>query len=187
MGLSGWKLGSRKQSTASSGNSDTSTSSSTTRTSSPTNKRTSGGGNSRSSKTSSSSSSLLQFPWFRSSSRAQRKSIISPDDPAFSRLHKPFTPQNLEHQKMLSTFEWNFDERDSQRRRTSLSLSPCATRNATADDYAHDDGYGYGPEELPGRHDHMLPPNGQDSLAAPLARLSLREGSSEEPGRRDTE
>ncbi|KAI0858903.1 hypothetical protein F4860DRAFT_283243 [Xylaria cubensis] len=190
MSFGKWSFGSRNRSTASSGKSDMSTSSSsTTRTSSP-NNRGSGGGSSsnRNSKTSSSSStsSSSRLSWFRSSNRPpKRRSIISRDDPAFARLHKPFTPQNLEHQKMLSTFEWTFDDHmDCKRRRTSLSLSPCASRNTTVDDYAPDCcGYGYGDQETSqhSSHDHALPPNGrQNTLSGPFANLSMRDGSGED-------
>ncbi|KAI0453299.1 hypothetical protein F5B21DRAFT_293404 [Xylaria acuta] len=202
MSLGKWRFGSRNRSTGSSGKGDmSSSSSSTTRTSSPVNNRgsVSGGNSNRNSKTSSSpssssSSSSSRLSWFRSSDRAKRKSIISRDDPAFARLHKPFTPQNLEHQKLLSTFEWNCDDDSGcKRRRTSLSISPCATRNATIDDddyapdcgYGYDYGYGYGYGGQVERHghDHALPPNGrQNTLSGPLARLSMREGSGEDLG-----
>ncbi|KAI1312200.1 hypothetical protein F5Y03DRAFT_341710 [Xylaria venustula] len=165
MSISKWKFSSsRKHSTSSSGNSDTpmTSSSTTTRPSSPTNPSSTGDNSNRSSKTSLSSS---PFSWFRSPHRSKkRKSTISSDDPAFKRLHKPFTPQNLEHQKMLSAFEWNFGSSDDdgyrRRRQSSLSISPCATRNMTVDDY------GYGPEE---RFSH------QDALSRSLACLSTRE------------
>ncbi|KAJ3551862.1 hypothetical protein NPX13_g11257 [Xylaria arbuscula] len=116
--------------------------------STPTSPISSSGGNSgsRSSKSSLSSS---PFSWFRSSphrSNKKRKSTISKDDPAFARLHKPFTPQNLEHQRMFESFEWNFggssssgssnDDDDSYRRRRSSSISPRETRDMTIDDYA---------------------------------------------------
>ncbi|KAI1743987.1 hypothetical protein F4680DRAFT_326178 [Xylaria scruposa] len=185
MSLGKWSFGSRNRSTASSGKSDTSTSSSSTRTSSP-NNRGSGSGSSsnRNSKTSSSStSSSSRLSWFRSSNRPpKRRSIISRDDPAFARLHKPFTPQNLEHQKMLSTFEWTFDDdMDCKRRRASLSLSPCASRNTTVDDYAPDYGYDYDHQEPQHSHDHALPPNGrQNTLSGPFANLSMRDGSGED-------
>ncbi|KAI0969426.1 hypothetical protein F4678DRAFT_174396 [Xylaria arbuscula] len=162
MSINKWKFSSsRKHSTSSSGNSDTPmTSSSTTTRPSSTNPSSTGDNSGRSSKTSLSSS---PFSWFRSPHRSKkRKSTISSDDPAFKRLHKPFTPQNLEHQKMLSAFEWNFgtsNDGDGYRRRrqSSLSISPCATR---------DNNYGYGPEE---RFCH------QDALSRSLACLSTRE------------
>ncbi|KAI0911508.1 hypothetical protein F4823DRAFT_306015 [Ustulina deusta] len=187
MSIGKWRFSSsRKQSTSSSGNCDTATtttmtsSSSTPRTSTPT---SAGGNSNRSSKTSLSSS---PFSWFRSPHHRskKRKSTISPDDPAFARLHKPFTPQNLEHQKLLNTFEWNFGGNDNdddyddgrRRRRSSLSISPCATRNTTVDDCAHGGcDYGYGPAEQYRRH-HMLPiADPQDALSSSLARLSMRE------------
>ncbi|KAF2972125.1 hypothetical protein GQX73_g1425 [Xylaria multiplex] len=173
--------GSRKQSTASSGNSDTTTSSSsTTRSSTPTNGPNGGSSSnsSRSSKTSSSSLSSSPFSWFRSPHRSKRRSTISRDDPLYARLHKPFTPQNLEHQKLLNAFEWNFDN-DHCRRRRSSCISPCASRDMTVDDYADECGYGYAPEAQYGQ-DHMLPPKSrQDALSDSFGRLSTREGSSE--------
>lgn len=208
MSTSRWKLGSWKRSSAGSRKSDT-----TPTFSSPTAIRTSAqavkpssssgsgsgsssgssGSSSKSGKTTSSrsstSSSSSPFSWFRSSPRAKgRRSIISRDDPAFARLHKPFTPQNLEHQKLLSTFEWTFNEDDNdndaddeqrrrRRRRVSLSLSPCASRDATADDYAIGYGYGYGPDACHGDYNTtgMLPPNGRrDTLSDSLAHLSMR-------------
>ncbi|RYC55568.1 hypothetical protein CHU98_g10636 [Xylaria longipes] len=179
MSLGKWSFGSRNRSTASSGKSDMSAS---TRTSSSTNNRSSGdGGSSRDGKTTtttSSSSSSSRLSWFRSSNRTKRKSIISRDDPAFARLHKPFTPQNLEHQKLLSTFEWTFDDSACKRRRMSLSISPCATR---VDDYAPDCGYGYSSQEEQHSHDHVLPPNGrQNTLSGPFAGLSMRDGPGED-------
>ncbi|KAI0481566.1 hypothetical protein F4859DRAFT_512708 [Xylaria cf. heliscus] len=190
MSLGKWSFRGRNRSTTSSGKSDMSatSSSSTTRASSPANNRSSnnGGNSNRNSKASSaSSSSSSRLSWFRSSNRPKRKSIISRDDPAFARLHKPFTPQNLEHQKLLSTFEWTFDdESDRKRRRTSLSISPCASRNATIDDYAPDCcGYGYGGSGQDGQHshDHALPPNGrQNTLSGPFAGLSMRDGPGED-------
>ncbi|KAI0542321.1 hypothetical protein GGR58DRAFT_304593 [Xylaria digitata] len=172
--------GSRKQSTASSGNSDTTSSSSTTRSSTPTNGLNSGSSSnsSRSSKISSSSSSS-PFSWFRSSHRSKRRSTISRDDPLYARLHKPFTPQNLEHQKLLNTFEWNFDN-DHCRRRRSSCISPCASRDMTVDDYADECGYGYAPEAQYGQ-DHMLPPKSrQDALSDSFGRLSTREDSGDQ-------
>ncbi|KAI1202630.1 hypothetical protein F5X97DRAFT_215756 [Nemania serpens] len=194
MSLGKWKLSRRRQTTASSGNSNMSSSSSssssslTTRASSPISELSSSNidinhsKRSRESKTSSStttpSSPSSPFSWLRSSRRSsKRKSIISYHDPAFARLHKPFTPENLEHQKLFSTFEWTFGDdndvdgcRRRRRRRNSLSLSPCASRNATADDYADENGYDYGQVDP---HRHILPPT--DALCGSLARLSMRE------------
>lgn len=86
---------------------------------------------------------------------------------------------------MLSTFEWTFDDDDSagRRRQTSLSISPCASRNATVDDYApvYDYGYGYGGHEEQHSHDPVLPPNSrQNTIIGPFAGLSMREGSGED-------
>ncbi|KAI1429263.1 hypothetical protein F5Y12DRAFT_727447 [Xylaria sp. FL1777] len=198
MSIGKWKWpGSRKQSTASAGNINTATassSSSTSRTSTPASPASTGGNSSRSSKTSLSSS---PFSWFRSPHRLKaRKSTISRDDPAYARLHKPFTPQNLEHQKVLSAFEWNFGGNDDdngdnadgcrrRRRQSSLSISPCATRNNTVDDYPHESDYGRAPDEQFGR-DHKLPLRGpEDALSGSLARLSMREGPGEGYDRAD--
>ncbi|KAI1819597.1 hypothetical protein F4861DRAFT_126561 [Xylaria intraflava] len=110
--------------------------------------------------------------WLRSSLRSKRKSLISRDDPAFARLHKPFTPQNLEHQKLLGAFEWHFyndspaggddrgDDRRSQqqqrRRRPSLisSRSPFDSRSPSFDGYPRAFGDGRHPA------DHMPLPHG---------------------------
>ncbi|KAI1378356.1 hypothetical protein F4677DRAFT_412949 [Hypoxylon crocopeplum] len=53
----------------------------------------------------------------------------------FAHLNKPFTQQNLEHQKILSSFEWNFRKRKSSHGgRSSMSgISPSASRNASVD------------------------------------------------------
>ncbi|KAI1417755.1 hypothetical protein F5Y13DRAFT_62132 [Hypoxylon sp. FL1857] len=51
-------------------------------------------------------------------------------------LNKPFSQQNLEHQKILNAFEWNFSStrRSSQGGRSSISdISPCASRHASVD------------------------------------------------------
>ncbi|KAI1430863.1 hypothetical protein GGR50DRAFT_146241 [Xylaria sp. CBS 124048] len=162
MGLSKWKFGgSRKHTTttttttSSANNSDDSTSiSSSTLTMKPSSQTTRQ--HERDGRTRSAPSSS-PFSWLRSSLRSsKRKSsgaprTISRDDPAFARLHKPFTPQNLEHQKLLGAFEWQFynngdangaddgDDRRRRRRRPSLisSLSPCASRNPSMDGYTH--------------------------------------------------
>ncbi|KAI3336434.1 hypothetical protein HD806DRAFT_5738 [Xylariaceae sp. AK1471] len=191
VGLGKWKLGSRqKQSTASSGNSET--------TSSATDKQGSGSSSSSSSSntssaasspTSSPASSSPRLSWFRSLSPhhqsspkkslpKKKNSIISRDDPAFARLHKPFTPQNLEHQKLLSAFEWNsnnFDDNRHRRWSDASGLSPCASRRVSVVDYG-EHGYDYyGVVEHGYEHgqDHMLPPNS-------LARVPTREAPAEE-------
>ncbi|KAI0816300.1 hypothetical protein GGR55DRAFT_229884 [Xylaria sp. FL0064] len=184
MSIGKWKFsGSRKHSTSSSGNSDTtvtssssSTSTPATRTSAPTSASSNGSSN-RNSKTTSSSLSSSPFSWFRSnnhnnnnnsprrSSKKRKSATMSRDDPAFARLNKPLTPQNLEHQKLFSAFEWTSDDdgyrnsRQRQRRRSSLSISPCATRDKTVDEF-YADGCGYGP---------------QDTLSRSLACLSTRD------------
>ncbi|KAI1117917.1 hypothetical protein F5Y14DRAFT_290288 [Nemania sp. NC0429] len=182
MSLGKWKLSRRRPSTESSGNSNISSSSSsssstfssslTTRASTPISQSSSSSNNKGNNKTSSSPSSS-SFSWLRSSRRtSKRKSLIAPDDPVFARLNKPFTPENLEHQRIFSAFEWTFDDDDDdnscRRRRMSLSLSPCTSRTATTvDDYAD--------EEV---DPHHIPPP-TDVLSGCLARLSMREG----PGR----
>ncbi|KAI1368449.1 hypothetical protein F5Y08DRAFT_295822 [Xylaria arbuscula] len=175
MSFSKWKFSSsRKTSPSGSSNIDTSLSSSpTTGMSTPTSPISSSGGNSgsRSSKSSLSSS---PFSWFRLSPHRsnKRKSTISRDDPAFARLHKPFTPQNLEHQRMFESFEWNFggrsssgssnDDDDSYRRRRSSSISPCATRDMTFEGYALQD---------------QSPQGSQDTLSSAFSCLSTRDAS----------
>ncbi|KAK5627669.1 hypothetical protein RRF57_003384 [Xylaria bambusicola] len=171
MSFSKWRFSnSRKQSPSSSSDIDTTmtlSSSSSSPMSTPTSPTSSGGNSNRSSK-SSSSLSVSPFSWFRSPNRPKkRKSTISRDDPAFARLHKPFTPQNLEHQRMFETFEWNFGSSDGdddsyRRRRSSLSISPCATRDMTIDDYARQDPYSHGGSS-------------NDTLSSAFASLSTRE------------
>ncbi|KAI2630868.1 hypothetical protein GGR54DRAFT_174228 [Hypoxylon sp. NC1633] len=53
----------------------------------------------------------------------------------FAHLNKPFTQQNLDHQKILSGFEWNFGKRKSSHGgRSSMSgVSPSASRNTSVD------------------------------------------------------
>ncbi|KAK8095808.1 uncharacterized protein PG998_002438 [Apiospora kogelbergensis] len=56
----------------------------------------------------------------------------------YSHLDRPFTQQNLEHQKILNGFAFNFGKK--QQRRTShgahsyaSGISPCASRNTSVD------------------------------------------------------
>ncbi|KAI1144013.1 hypothetical protein F5Y05DRAFT_363384 [Hypoxylon sp. FL0543] len=54
----------------------------------------------------------------------------------YPHLNKPFSQQNLEHQKILNAFEWNFSSKrkSSQGGRSSISdISPSATRHASVD------------------------------------------------------
>ncbi|KAF3064020.1 hypothetical protein GL218_01208 [Daldinia childiae] len=53
----------------------------------------------------------------------------------FAHLNKPFTQQNLEHQKILNTFEWNFGKRRSSHggRSSTSGISPSASRNTSVD------------------------------------------------------
>ncbi|KAI0512626.1 hypothetical protein F5B22DRAFT_299297 [Xylaria bambusicola] len=169
MSFSKWRFSnSRKQSPSSSGDIDATMTSSSPM-STPMSPTSSGSNSNRSSKSSLSSS---PFSWFRSPNRPKkRKSTISRDDPAFARLHKPFTPQNLEHQRMFESFEWNFGSSDGdddsyRRRRSSLSISPCATRNMTVDDCTRQDPYS---------HDG----SSQDTLSSAFASLSTREARGE--------
>ncbi|KAI1268317.1 hypothetical protein F5Y18DRAFT_224542 [Xylariaceae sp. FL1019] len=142
MGLGKWRFGSsRAASTESSNGSETST-----RTTSPTESSTelrSSYSDSSKPSLSTSSSSSPRRSWFKSN---QRKKAPGFDDPAFARLHKPFTEQNLEHQKMLNAFEWNFGR---QRRPSTSSwissVSPGASRRASID---FGDGSGYGRDDV---------------------------------------
>ncbi|KAI1877956.1 hypothetical protein JX265_002326 [Neoarthrinium moseri] len=70
---------------------------------------------------------------FRSSSKP-KKSKESPED---ARLNRPFTHQNLEHQKILNAFAFNFGKRKlSHGARSSVSgVSPGASRNASFDSH----------------------------------------------------
>lgn len=57
---------------------------------------------------------------------------------AYPHLHKPFTKQNLEHQKVLNNFEWSFGRKMSAGSWSICSgISPCSSRRASVDlDYA---------------------------------------------------
>ncbi|KAL7626195.1 hypothetical protein AAE478_002965 [Parahypoxylon ruwenzoriense] len=50
-------------------------------------------------------------------------------------LNKPFTQQNLEHQKILNAFEWNFGKSESSHggRSSFGDISPSASRNTSVD------------------------------------------------------
>lgn len=69
---------------------------------------------------------------------------LTEKDAEYARLHKPFTKQNLEHQKILSAFEWNFGtNRGGDREVMSIcsGISPCTSRQGSVD------------------HDHLYPPS----------------------------
>ncbi|KAI1777787.1 hypothetical protein F4818DRAFT_325703 [Hypoxylon cercidicola] len=52
----------------------------------------------------------------------------------YSHLDRPFTQQNLEHQKILNAFEWNFGRKSSHGGQSSISgISPSASRNTSID------------------------------------------------------
>ncbi|RYO81338.1 hypothetical protein DL766_004489 [Monosporascus sp. MC13-8B] len=77
---------------------------------------------------------LRTFPGsLRSSQRSRTAS--TDDDVNLARLHKPFTKQNLEHQKILSAFEWNFGTRRTGQGAMSIcsGISPCSSRRASVD------------------------------------------------------
>ncbi|KAI0392195.1 hypothetical protein F5Y17DRAFT_374746 [Xylariaceae sp. FL0594] len=156
---------------------------------------------SSSSDMSSSSSSSWSPPqivpaWLRSSlsssSHQQRKrSALTPKDPAYKRLNKPFTPQNLEHQKLFSAFDWNLAEgggcSSSQRRRRRRQgqdevgdndyddarsfvsgISPCASTRPSID-------YGRrGRFDDEGQH-HPLPPRSSCVGPTDVANVASRQ------------
>ncbi|KAI5928411.1 hypothetical protein F4810DRAFT_2773 [Camillea tinctor] len=69
---------------------------------------------------------------FRTSSSKAKK----PDErDAYAHLNKPFTKQNLEHQKVLNEFEWNFGRRRPSHGGLSMmsGISPCCSRINTID------------------------------------------------------
>jgi len=77
---------------------------------------------------------LRTFPGnFRSSQRSRTASTEK--DVNYARLHKPFTKQNLEHQKILSAFDWNFGTRRTSQGAMSIcsGISPCSSRRASVD------------------------------------------------------
>ncbi|OTA66595.1 hypothetical protein K449DRAFT_234963 [Hypoxylon sp. EC38] len=64
------------------------------------------------------------------------KSKKSNERDELAHLNRPFNQQNLEHQKILSAFEWNFSSKrkSSQGGRSSISdISPSASRHASVD------------------------------------------------------
>ncbi|KAH9884606.1 hypothetical protein F4778DRAFT_557010 [Xylariomycetidae sp. FL2044] len=119
MGIRKWRFGSgRKESSVSSNDTDTNGTTTPTETESP--------------ELSKSQSRIGRITSGFKSHRSKKSA--GPDE--YPHLHKPFTPQNLEHQKMLNAFEWNF----GKTRRMSLSgqscmsgISPTATRHPSVD------------------------------------------------------
>ncbi|KAI1335114.1 hypothetical protein F5Y15DRAFT_398925 [Xylariaceae sp. FL0016] len=80
-------------------------------------------------------------------SQKQRKPA-GPDE--YPHLHKPFTRQNLEHQKLFEAFEWNFGRTTSHGGRSSFSgVSPYASRSPSFD------------------YDRTLPPSDNDEIQHP--------------------
>ncbi|KAI1327906.1 hypothetical protein F5Y16DRAFT_183376 [Xylariaceae sp. FL0255] len=114
---------------------------------------------SSSTSSSSDSSSRSWSSWLKRPPKPNNPAIITRSDPAFARLHKPFTEQNLEHQKLLAAFEWN-SEKSSRRRRDSWvsSVSPCASPRMSASfDYSRE---ATTTAAAVGLRDEMLPPSG---------------------------
>ncbi|KAI1247809.1 hypothetical protein MGN70_011702 [Eutypa lata] len=73
----------------------------------------------------------------------QRPRKLTEKDQEYARLHKPFSKQNLEHQKILNAFEWNFGASRTNQRALSIcsGISPCTSRQGSVD------------------HDHLFPPS----------------------------
>ncbi|KAI8964146.1 hypothetical protein F5Y11DRAFT_119391 [Daldinia sp. FL1419] len=63
------------------------------------------------------------------------KSKKSEERDEYAHLNKPFTQQNLEHQKILNNFEWNIGKRKSSRggQSSTSGISPSASRNTSVD------------------------------------------------------
>ncbi|KAI1501237.1 hypothetical protein F5X99DRAFT_206197 [Biscogniauxia marginata] len=106
------------------------------------------------------------------------KSKKSSERDEYAHLNKPFTKQNLEHQKVLNAFEWNFGRRrPSHGGQSSMSgISPCCSRIPSID------------------YEHMFPPPNQrethvgfnNSLAYEAPREVSGEESDKDPhGRSD--
>ncbi|KAH7041050.1 uncharacterized protein B0I36DRAFT_344691 [Microdochium trichocladiopsis] len=53
---------------------------------------------------------------------------------AYAHLHKPFTPENLEHQKILNAFEWNFGTKRNSFDSSFSGISPCTSRRGSMSD-----------------------------------------------------
>ena len=77
--------------------------------------------------------------------RPQRPRKLTEKDQEYARLHKPFTKQNLEHQKILAGFEFNFGSRSTNQSQRAMSIcsgiSPCTSRRGSA------------------QHDNLYPPS----------------------------
>lgn len=52
----------------------------------------------------------------------------------YAHLHKPFTPENLEHQKILNAFEWNFGTKRNSFDSSISGISPCTSRRGSMSD-----------------------------------------------------
>ncbi|KAJ1337687.1 hypothetical protein MN608_00541 [Microdochium nivale] len=52
----------------------------------------------------------------------------------YAHLHKPFTPENLEHQKILNAFEWNFGTTRNSFDSSFSGISPCTSRRGSMSD-----------------------------------------------------
>ncbi|OTB06849.1 hypothetical protein M426DRAFT_318557 [Hypoxylon sp. CI-4A] len=68
--------------------------------------------------------------------RSSHKSKKSTERDEYAHLNRPFNQQNLEHQKILNAFEWNFGRtrQSSHGGRSSMSeISPSASRNTSVD------------------------------------------------------
>jgi len=52
----------------------------------------------------------------------------------YAHLHKPFTPENLEHQKILNAFEWNFGTKRNSFDSSFSGISPCTSRRGSMSD-----------------------------------------------------
>jgi hypothetical protein len=65
-------------------------------------------------------------------SRSHRSSKSVAGKSEYPHLHKPFTKTNLEHQRILNAFEWNFG-RSSICDSIYSGISPCASRRGSLD------------------------------------------------------
>lgn len=144
VGLGKWKFGSNKQQkptpTPTSSTVPQTPTTTTTNAASPTptpQKHQNSSSTSTSSTSTSTSPPSNRLSWFRnlkpSSPKRNRNSMITRDDPAYSRLHKPFTKQNLEHQKLLGAFDWSYRD------------GAAASSEDDDDEYEPDDGFGVDP------------------------------------------
>ncbi|ORY69881.1 uncharacterized protein BCR38DRAFT_481042 [Pseudomassariella vexata] len=66
------------------------------------------------------------------SSKAKKRTT---EGDAYAHLNRPFTQQNLEHQKLLSSFVWSFGNRKPSHggRSSASGISPSASRHASVD------------------------------------------------------